>query len=109
MMRNNGGPDFILGMDNGPEFEHELAILHLSVRHEGLLRIRITVATRTAELLDKAQARRTLWHFRSFLPPYTLLVADYFGVPGPDSLTLMTGYPHVYRYLPEVHTGSPYF
>lgn len=91
MMRDNGGPNFILGMDNGPEFEHELAVLHLSVRREDLPRIRSIVATRTAELLDKAQSagRLDLTDGFSRLIP-TLLVADYFGVPGPDSLTLMT-------------------
>ena len=54
MMRNNGGPNFILGMDNGPEFEHDLSILHLAVKREDLERIRGIVATRTKELIDAA-------------------------------------------------------
>ncbi|MBS1872174.1 MAG: cytochrome P450 [Acidobacteria bacterium] len=90
MMRNNGGPNFILGMDNGPEFEHDLSILHLAVKREDLERIRGIVATRTKELIDAAMpaGRLDITDGFSRLIP-TLLCGDYFGVPGPDPVTLM--------------------
>ena len=90
MMRDNGGPNFILGMDDGTEFEHDLAVLHLAVRRDDLGRIRTIVANRTRELLDQAQAAGRLDitdGFSRLIP--TLFVADYFGVPGPDPTTLM--------------------
>lgn len=90
MMRNNGGPNFILGMDNGPEFEQDLSILHLAVRREDLDRIRAIVQTRTRELVDAALPAGQLDitdGFARMIP--TLFVGDYFGVPGPDPVKLM--------------------
>jgi hypothetical protein len=48
MMRDNGGPNFVLGMDDGPEFEHDLSLLHLAVRRTDLDRIRDIVARVTS-------------------------------------------------------------
>jgi cytochrome P450 len=89
MMRNNGGPNFILGMDNGPAFEHDLSVLKLAVRRDDLDRIRDIVAKRTAQLIAEAMASGNvdLADLGRRVP--TLLVADYFGVPGPDPTTLM--------------------
>jgi cytochrome P450 len=92
MMRNNGGPNFILGMDDGPEFEHDLSVLKLAVRRDDLPRIKEIVARRTKELIDKAQAQGQgqidlTDGFGRLVP--TLMVTDYFGVPGPNSTVLM--------------------
>ncbi len=90
MMRNNGGPNFILGMDNGPEFEHDLSVLKLAVRRDDMARIKEIVTRRTAEIIDRAAVTGRLDLTDGFgrLVP-TLMVADYFGVPGPDPTTLM--------------------
>ena len=90
MMRDNGGPNFILGMDEGPEFEHDLSLLHLAVRRTDLDRIRDIVAKVTAQLIEAAQTSRTFDitdGFARLIP--TLLVGEYFGVPGPSPQVLM--------------------
>jgi cytochrome P450 len=89
MMRNNGGPNFILGMDDGPEFEHDLSILKLAVRRDDLGRIGQIVAARTRQVLSEQPktGRVDITAIARTVP--TLFVADYFGVPGPDASTLM--------------------
>jgi cytochrome P450 len=90
MMRDNGGPNFILGMDDGPEFEHDLSLLHLAVRRTDLDRIRDIVARLTAHLIDEARPNGNLDitdGFARLIP--ALFVGEYFGVPGPEPGTLM--------------------
>ena len=90
MMRDNGGPNFILGMDDGPEFEHDLSLLRLAVRRTDLDRIRDTVAGLTARQIDGARRTGGLDitdGFARLIP--TLLVGEYFGVPGPTPTALM--------------------
>jgi cytochrome P450 len=90
MMRNNGGPNFILGMDDGPEFEHDLAVLKLAIKREDLDGIRDIVAARTREVLAQSSAagRMDITDGVSRTIP-TLFVGDYFGVPGPSPAILM--------------------
>ena len=90
MMRDNGGPNFILGMDDGPEFEHDLSLLHLAVRRTDLDRIRDIVTRLTAHEIEAARGAGTLDITNGFarLIP-TLLVGEYFGVPGPTPTALM--------------------
>jgi cytochrome P450 len=90
MMRDNGGPNFILGMDDGPEFESDLSILHLAVKRSDLDRIRGIVAGYASKAIDGARNRRSLDLTEGYarLVP-TRFVGEYFGVPGPDAATLM--------------------
>ena len=90
MMRDNGGPNFILGMDDGPEFEHDLSVLHLAVRRTDLDHIRDMVAGLTAREIEGARQTGSLDitdGFARLIP--TLLVGEYFGVPGPTPKALM--------------------
>jgi cytochrome P450 len=90
MMRNNGGPNFVLGMDDGPDFENDLAILHLAVKRADLDRIRGIVAGYAAKAVDQARATGALnltANYARLVP--SEFVAEYFGVPGPDLETLM--------------------
>jgi cytochrome P450 len=90
MMRNNGGPNFILGMDDGPDFENDLAILHLAVKRSDLDRIRTIVSGYASQAVQKAKATGSLdvtENYARLVP--SQFVAEYFGVPGPDLLTLM--------------------
>jgi cytochrome P450 len=90
MMRNNGGPNFVLGMDDGPDFENDLAILHLAVKRTDLDRIRGIVAGYASKAVEQARGAGTLnltANYARLVP--TQLVAEYFGVPGPDLDTLM--------------------
>jgi cytochrome P450 len=90
MMRDNGGPNFILGMDDGPEFESDLSILHLAVKRSDLDRIRGIVAGYASKAIDSARNTKSLDLTEGYarLVP-TQFVGEYFGVPGPDAATLM--------------------
>jgi cytochrome P450 len=90
MMRDNGGANFILGMEDGPEFETELALLHLAVKRSDLDRIRGIVARLATALVEKAKpsGQMDITDGYARLVP-TLFAGEYFGVPGPDPTTLM--------------------
>ena len=89
LRRNNEGPNFLLGMDNGPEFEKELAIGRLAIRRDDLPYIRRIVQGIAESLLERARPAGQLEVANQYarLAP-TLMVAEYFGVPGPDPETL---------------------
>ena len=89
MTRINRGPNFLLGMDDGPEYRRELQLLTSAFRREDAGRVGAIVAQRTAEVLDAAMANGRLDLVDGFgrLVP-ALVIADYFGVPGPDPHTL---------------------
>lgn len=90
MMRDNAGPNFILGMDDGPDFESDLAILHLAVKRSDLDRIRQIVADRAAAAINAAASANSLDLTASYARTVPAqMVAEYFGVPGPDTQTLM--------------------
>jgi cytochrome P450 len=90
MMRNNGGPNFILGMDDGQEFENDLAILHLAVKRSDLDRIRTIIARFASQAVGKARNVGSLNLTEAYarLVP-AQFVSEYFGVTGPDSNTLI--------------------
>jgi cytochrome P450 len=90
MMRNNGGPNFILGMDRGPEFDHDLSVLKLAVKREDLETIRNIVSEETAALIKEALPTGKLDLTDGFSRLIAArLVARYFGVPGPNAQQLM--------------------
>jgi cytochrome P450 len=90
MMRINRGPNFLLGMDDGPEYQQQLSLLRRAFRPDDVDRVRAIVSARTSELLAPAlvEGRLDLTDGFARLIP-ALFVADYFGVAGPDPATLM--------------------
>lgn len=90
MMRDNGGPNFVLGMDDGPEFENDLSILHLAVKRSDLDRVRGIVARCASKIVDAARSAKRLDLTDGYarLAP-ARFAGEYFGVPGPDPGTLM--------------------
>lgn len=90
MMRDNGGPNFVLGMDDGPEFENDLSILHLAVKRSDLDRVRGIVAGCASKIVDAARSAKKLDLTDGYarLAP-AQFAGEYFGVPGPDPGTLM--------------------
>jgi len=81
---------FILGMDPGKRYQREKAWLDRCMLPEDLPRIRALVRTRCAELLDAAAPRGWIDIGGEYARVVAaLLVQDYFGVPGPDTPTLM--------------------
>lgn len=90
MKRLNRGPNFLLGMDDGPDYRRELSILQRAFHRDDVERIERIVAARAGELLRPALAEGRLDLTDGFgrLVP-TLFVGDYFGVTGPDPATLM--------------------
>jgi len=81
---------FILGMDRGEMYDREVGALRRAAPPEDLPRIRAFAASTAAELVDSvAPVGRidVVADFARVVP--TRLVADYFGVPGPDEASMM--------------------
>src|SRR5262249_21119080 len=91
MRRDLGGPNFVLGMEDGEEYKREISILRLAVRREDVATA-ANVAARTAQkLAADGQAKGTFDitdGYARMIP--TLFVMEYLGIPGPDPVTLMT-------------------
>ncbi len=90
MTRINRGPSFLLGMDDGPEYRRQLERLGSAFRREDEARVRERAAIRASETLTAAAAVGRLDLVGGFgrLVP-SLVIGDYFGVPGPDPASLM--------------------
>jgi len=84
-----GGANFLLGMEDGPQYEFEVSALRLAVRRTDLDTIRSFVAGNAKALTDAAAPAGTLDITDGFARRIPLQVAgQYFGVPGPDLATL---------------------
>ena len=89
MTRLNRGPSFLLGLDDGPEYRRQLARLGSVFQLEDEDRVRERTAARASETLTAAAASGRLDLVGGFgrLVP-SLVIGDYFGVPGPDPASL---------------------
>lgn len=88
MDRVNG--PFILGMDRSPQYVRERSILEQCVHEGDAERIRTIVSTTAAELVDHARGRGRIDVVQGLARPAAIrLVANYFGVAGPDQATMM--------------------
>jgi cytochrome P450 len=84
MKRGNGGPNFILGMDDSAEYELNVSVLRLAIQRKDLARIRALVAASAARHLEEAMPSGNLEVVGFARPiPYEL-IGSYFGVPGPS-------------------------
>lgn len=91
MMRINRGPNFLLGMDDGPEYREDLARLQKAFRGDDRDRITQYAEARTAETVERARVDGHLDLTDDYgrLVP-ALFVRDYFGVATSSPETLMT-------------------
>jgi len=84
-----GGANFLLGMEDSPQYEFEVSALRVVFRRTDLDLIRSTVAANAKALTDKAGAAGQLDIVEGFARALPLqLAGQYFGVPGPDPATL---------------------
>lgn len=91
MMRINRGPNFLLGMDDGPEYQQELSRIGRALGRDDLDRIHTVVAARTAEALAPVLGQGHLDLTDGFGRLVPARVADdYFGVAGAGPDALMT-------------------
>jgi cytochrome P450 len=87
MTRTTGA--FILGMDDHEAYDREAPFLRSAVRPGDLERIRSIVRQRAEGLLDAAAAEGVLDAASGYAHKIALaLVAEYFGVRGPDETTM---------------------
>lgn len=83
------GP-FVLGMDRSPLYLRERSILQRSIEPGDPERIRAIVRRHASELIDAARPTGQIDVVQQLARPAAVrLVADYFGVPGPDEPTMM--------------------
>lgn len=89
VMDRVNGP-FILGMDRGPQYERENAILHQCVHPGDLDRIREHVRDTATELVDAARPAGRIDVVNQLARVVAVrVVGSYFGVSGPDEPTMM--------------------
>jgi cytochrome P450 len=81
---------FILGLEDSPQYARDVSVLRLVFSRNDLTRIREFVAHTAAQIIEGVaeQRRFDLVSDLSRVIP-ARLVAEYFGVPGPDAATLM--------------------
>jgi cytochrome P450 len=88
-MRSIAG-DFILGLDQGPEYERHVSLLRLAFRQTDVPDIAALVAETATELVDGRAGSGRLDVVRDLADRVPArLVARWFGVPGPDEDTLI--------------------
>ena len=86
-----GGANFLLGMEDSPQYEFEVSALRVVIRRIDLDLIRSYVAANAKALTGKAGAAGQLDIVEGFARALPLqLAGQYFGVPGPDPGTLGT-------------------
>jgi cytochrome P450 len=84
-----GGANFLLGMEDSPQYEFEVSALRVVIRRTDLDLIRSTVAANAKTLTTAAGAAGQLDIVEGFARALPLrLAGQYFGVPGPDPGTL---------------------
>ena len=80
--------DFFLGMEDGPQYEHEVSIMRLASSRDDLPRLERAIGAWAEECVaENARAGRldVVGDLSRRVPGR--LVAEYFGVPGPDEAT----------------------
>jgi cytochrome P450 len=83
------GP-FILGLDRGPQYDRELALLHRVLLAADLERIRRFVAEQAALQIAAARPRGRIDVVNEYARVVAVrVVGTYFGMPGPDEPTMM--------------------
>jgi cytochrome P450 len=90
--------DFVLGMDDTPQYEREIGLMRQAVHPEDPEHIRALVAVQAAELVQAAQGRLDVVAGLSRLTPIRLL-GSYFGTPGPDEATTMIWMRAIFRHI----------
>jgi len=84
-----GGP-FVLGMANTPQYERELSIMRLAASRDDIARIRGFVTDAANGIVETAKPGGKIDVVADLTRVVAArLVADYFGVAGPDEPTLM--------------------
>jgi cytochrome P450/glutathione S-transferase len=93
------GP-FILGMDESLQYDQEKAMLHQVVRPDDLENIREFVAETAAMLVNAARPRGRIDVVNGLARIVPIrLVAEYFGIPGPDDPTMMRWMRDIFHYI----------
>jgi cytochrome P450 len=97
MKRGNGGPNFILGMDDSAEYDFNVSVLRLAIGRKDLDRVRGLVAASAARSIEAALPTGKLEVVEFARPiPYEL-IGSYFGVPGPSIAQLQEWTHKIFR------------
>jgi len=83
--------DFILGLDNTPQYEHDHAELRLALRRDDLPRLAESITREAEGIVTRVGSQGSL----DVVSAYTdvapaRVVSTYFGTPGPDDATLIS-------------------
>lgn len=96
------GENFFLGMQNSPQYTHDVAMMRLAIRREDLPRIASFVGQTAQQLLNAPEVRSAgkldiVPQLTKLVP--TLLVGDYFGTPGWDGAQFAAANSDMFAYL----------
>lgn len=81
---------FILGLQQGPEYEHDVSVLRLVVPQDDMARIRRFVANIVGEIFTRLSPYGELDVVRDLSDPVPARLSDrYFGAPGPTQQQLI--------------------
>lgn len=102
------GP-FILSMDRGPTYERDHAALRMAARYDDLPRVRAFAREHAEALVEAAKPAGELEVVQGLtrLVP-TRIVAEYFGVPGPDQATLQRWLRNLFQEAFANPIGDPF-
>jgi len=81
------GP-FILGMDDGPQYQRDISILRAATKREDSQRIASFIRKEAENIISDLPKEFDLVQDYTRQLPY-LLISDYFGTPGPDRTSML--------------------
>ena len=89
--------DFVLGMDNTPQYEFEIGLMRSAIQSEDIVRVRTEAETLARQQVDGAAAGAldAVSALSRFVP--NRMVGSFFGAPGPDDSTNMRWMRSIFR------------
>ncbi len=102
-----GGENFFLGMQDSAAYQHDVSIMRLIMQREDVHNIIEPLATRETErLAAQYPSSIDLPHDLTTRVP-AVIVADYFGTPGPDQRSLIAWATVLFWWLFQELSGDP--
>ncbi|HBF30006.1 cytochrome P450 [Rhizobium sp.] len=93
------GSNFFLGMQNTPQYTHDVSVMRLAIRREDLPQTVIPAASQTAQQIVASQnGSIDVPNALTLEIPYRM-VADYFGTPGPSRQDMIDWTTSMFWYL----------
>lgn len=107
MRKLTGGENFFLGMQDSPEYQHDVSIMRLVMARDDVANIIVPLARREAERLAAEHPGRIDMPHQLTTRVPAAIVRDYFGTPGPDQDQLIALATVLFWWLFAELSGNP--